>query len=134
MSITRKKLDSVRLKGHTVCFMQNVESLVKQLPRAPPDLPIIYIVSPQDSKRILKADRRRIEAALRWLIKYNRHYKDITIDTDALSMYPASYDFVDGIRTVVGEQELMEDGPDREHGPMQTEEPADDGQERDGEE
>jgi hypothetical protein len=84
------------VKGHILVFPNNVEELTtKVLPH-----PLVQLMEnihvswhgrerpePTDLSRLLSVRRGKVEAALRWLKKNNRHYRDITIDVAEMNSW-----------------------------------------------
>ena len=82
----------VKLKGHCITFVHELDKFADRLASLPPrpaDLPLI-IVGPHLTKNGhgLTANRGKIVRALRWLQQNNPFYADIVIDDDALALYP----------------------------------------------
>ena len=99
MTIYKLKGGASGIKGHSISFYQDVQGFVNRLPHRPEDLPIVVIKSPNQNVQ-LKANRFKIMNALEFLQKNNPEYKEIIIDDEALSCYPAdSHTPVNNIRT-----------------------------------
>ena len=100
---------SVKQKGHTISFVQDVAGFAQRLPRGQPELPFIIIKAPHQ-ETMLKANRMHILAALEWLQKNNPHYRDIVIDKEVLSTYPDNSDTcLTGVRYIDTVEELTEE-------------------------
>jgi hypothetical protein len=78
-------------KGHSVSFEQDVEGFAKSLPRGQEDLPYVLIKSPSQTTTF-RANRINMLAALKWLIRNNPYYADVTIDHETLATYPDNSD------------------------------------------
>ena len=81
--------DSVRMKGHSISFPQEIQETVDRLPRLPSNLSLVHISSPSPrSTHVFKVRKQRILEALLWLKEHNPHYARINIDHAALDQYP----------------------------------------------
>ena len=100
ISIYRLRYGATGMKGHSISFHQDIESIINVLPRTPEDLPFIVIKAPHQEIP-LKANRFHILHALQFLKQNNPEYSDITIDEDRLNLYPRnSQTPVQNIRTL----------------------------------
>ena len=77
-------------KGSSLSFQQDVQSLVDKLPRPPEDVGVI-VLKPPGASSGQKATSQKILNALRVLKQINPYYKHITIDEEALQLYPDNY-------------------------------------------
>jgi ubiquitin C-terminal hydrolase len=95
---------SVRQKGHCIAFYQDLDEfsgLLTDLPSQPADLPLLIVPANDQSRPGLTANRGKILRALIWLRANNRYYRDITINYEALKLYPDDDTTpVVGLRTV----------------------------------
>ena len=76
------------LKGHVCCFEQDISNVCCELPRLPTDVSIIRVVreiqaeignSSTTSTKVYRVNKQRILAALHWLKRHNKEYKEISI-------------------------------------------------------
>ena len=103
MKIYRLARGATFLKGHCLTVKQDVAEFATRLPLRPADLPMIFLIGP--NQRVpLKANSRKILRALEWLKKHNEFYHDIEIDFEALNAYPTNdTDDVQGLNTIQSE-------------------------------
>ena len=72
-------------KGHVCSFPQDIHSLCTILPRLPSDVTLVNVVkSFRDKQNVphkltFRIRKQKVLAALRWLVKYNTEYSNITI-------------------------------------------------------
>merc|ERR1712020_533377 len=100
MKIYRLARGATFLKGHCLTVKQDVAEFATRLPLRPADLPMIFLIGP--NQRVpLRANAHKILKALQWLKENNEFYRDIEIDFEALKAYPSNdTDYVDGLCTV----------------------------------
>ena len=100
MKIYRVARGATFLKGHCLAVYQDVAEFATRLPLRPADLPMIFLIGP--NQRVpLRANAHKILKALQWLKENNEFYRDIEIDFEALKAYPSNdTDYVDGLCTV----------------------------------
>jgi hypothetical protein len=101
---------SVRQKGHCIAFYQDLDEFSERLtslPARPADLPLLIVSANDQSKPGLAANRGKILRALQWLKENNRYYNGVTIDYEALELYPN-----DDISPVVGLRTIPSDESD----------------------
>ena len=103
MKIYRLARGATFLKGHCLTVNQDLAEFVTRLPPRPADLPMIFLIGP--NQRVpLKANSRKILRALEWLKEHNEFYRDIEIDFEALNAYPSNdNENVQGLNTVASE-------------------------------
>ena len=103
MKIYRLARGATFLKGHCLAVNQDVAEFATRLPLRPADLPMIFLIGP--NQRVpLKANANKILRALEWLKKNNDFYKDLEIDHEALKAYPSNdTDDVQGLTTIESE-------------------------------
>ena len=89
------------LRGHSICFGQDIHNFVKELPRCPDNLGIIVIKAPNQAVP-LKANKHRLLNALKWLKANNEYYHDIVISEANIDQYPNDYSSnVEGFQTII---------------------------------
>ena len=100
MRIYKLNRGATFLKGHCLAVNQDLAEFATRLPPRPADLPMIFIIAP--NQRVpLKANSHKILRALEWLKKNNEFYRDIEIDFEALQAYPSNdTDYVEGLNTM----------------------------------
>ena len=105
MSVYRLYGRSVRHKGHCITFTHDLDEFcgrLTSLPPRPADLPLLIVAPGDDTSVGLPANRQKILKALVWLKENNRFYADVTIDTEALNLYPDDdTTHVAGLHTVI---------------------------------
>jgi len=79
-----------RLKGHVVCFPQDIQPVVSVLPRVSVD--VLVLRSQQsanaDAVREFCVRHQRVYDALLWLMEHNRYYGDISVSVENLKQLP----------------------------------------------
>ena len=86
--LTKGQLGS---KGHCAAFEQDVGSIAKILPKLPDQVKFIQVIRKYRDKKGEEGEKmfiiRKKETlnALRWLKRYNHHYRDVEIDEDRLN-------------------------------------------------
>ena len=107
ISVYRLYGRSVRHKGHCITFTHDLDEFcgrLTSLPPRPADLPLMIVAPGDDTSVGLPANRLKILKALMWLKANNRFYADVTIDTEALDLYPDDDTTpVTGLHTVAGD-------------------------------
>lgn len=88
--VTRDYYRQRHYRGGSINFKQDIEKLVKLLPRAPDDHDFLYqrVGKVSDEHEYLRVSRSNIETALKWLQANNPYYADIIIDKERLKTIP----------------------------------------------
>ena len=99
---------SVRQRGHCITLTHDLNefsSRLTSLPPKPADLPLMIVAPGDETSAGMPANRLKILKALQWLKANNRFYADVTIDTEALNLYPDDDTTpVSGLHTVSGDE------------------------------
>jgi len=122
MKVFRLEKGRIDYKGNVLNMEQDLQPDLDKLPLIPSQMPIFVCrkSNPNSPNRYkdFKVNRDKILKWLIWLKNNNKHYKDITINFDALSTLPAdgsifndlcSYDVDDKAEDEAG----LDDGPDQ---------------------
>ena len=72
-------------KGHVICLPQDVQSVATALPRTGRSVGVVVITG---GHRDFRVRRAVVLEALRWLIRNNRYYSNVTIDYDVVDALP----------------------------------------------
>ena len=100
MNIVKLRYGALSLKGHCICFEQDVGKFISRVPRLPADLPYNALIAPGHPVT-LTAKRHSILAAIKYLIQNNYYYRNVVIDEEALESYPDnSVDYIAGVRKI----------------------------------
>ena len=81
------KNGNTAIRGHCCCFIQDITSVCRDLPRKTLDIvKVIRYQKRDDSTQItnLKVRRKKVLDALYWLKEHNKYYKDININQENL--------------------------------------------------
>ena len=99
--IIKAKGDSLKMKGHSIALEQDISEFADRLvrlPHSPDKLPMLILRTRNDKNpKKFKANGNNILEALQWLKEWNKYYKDIEINYDALQQYPTNGGDVDNI-------------------------------------
>jgi len=90
MSLYKLPLGQYAYSGHIINLPQDVTSFANTLPRLVTELDIIIIKKQgaSDSHHNFHVRRSVVFNALQWLIRNNKYYKNITINSEALDVLP----------------------------------------------
>ena len=91
MKVVHLRGGGTKMKGSSISFAQDIKSFAKTLPVRPEDLPLVVIKSPYQ-QHPLKANSKKMRAALEWLKRHNKYYNDIEISEENLQLYPDTND------------------------------------------
>ena len=104
-TIMKMKGGGTKQVGHSITFNQDTPHFVQKLPRLPPDLGVIQLVTPY-RKLEMTVNRFNLENAIKWLQKNNPFYqKYCDLSYENLSHYPTDGSPVVGIPTIVVDDE-----------------------------
>ena len=80
--------------GHVINLPQDVGSFANTLPRLPSELDVIVVrkEGANDSHRDFRVRRSVVLHALQWLLANNIYYRNVHIDSDALTLLPEDGD------------------------------------------
>ena len=88
LKVIRLRGGGTRIVGHAVTVGQDVgEWVVRELPRPPRDIPIVLLKSPHQAVPFT-ASRRKIRAAIEFLLQNNPVFHDFVLSAANLALYP----------------------------------------------
>ena len=94
--------------GHCINLPQKVTELAQSLPRYPKNIPLIMVTmnGKNNNFKDVIVRRNKVEKALSWLMKNNRHYEKILFDSDSLNSLPTNSipDDLQTIETVLADE------------------------------
>lgn len=103
ISIFRHRQGQHLYRGNVINFPQNIDTFVNVLPHIPTSIPYIIVFHRKAQKCTFKCIARpeKLRAALLWLKKNNKWYKNIEISEKNLSQYPEDGDITELIKKTV---------------------------------
>ena len=90
MQVYTKAGGALGYKGHVINLPNNVQHIADVLPHSPKDIPIVVftIKGKNEFSKEFKVRRKQVSDALRWLVRHNPLYKNVTIDETLLDSLP----------------------------------------------
>ena len=89
--------------GHILNLPQDVTTFVNNLPRSPADLDVIVVrkEGAVQSHKDFRVRRSAVLNALQWLVRNNKYYHNVTIDTTILALLPVDGELTNLLTTTL---------------------------------
>ena len=122
------------LKGHVCAFEQNIKGMVNELPRKRDDIDMLRVEqtilteigSESFQRKAFKVSRSKVVTALFWLKQHNPEYFDIEIQESNLDWLGTSDIGYLDVKTLVIEDDNIEDSINEDNGPIPSSQPKPD--------
>lgn len=90
LQVTHSRGGQYKYSGHTISFPQDITTIAKYLPRMLSDLDILIVKRQNPSEKAYEfyVCKSRVLAALEYKIKYDPYYRDVQLNSSAISTLP----------------------------------------------
>ena len=108
MSVYRLPHGQYGYRGHVINMPQDLTAFATSLPRLPSELDVMIVrkKGSNNTHRDFRVRRMVVQHAFQWLKRNNKYYRNISLDTFALSQLPDDGDLTD--QCGVGIDDTME--------------------------